>query len=346
MKTRRIVDAEDRITELAIRSSATNLLPSGAVLIVTRSGILAHSLPVAVTQTDAAINQDLKALVPYAGLDPEYVAWALGRFANDILVDCRKHGTTVHSIETSRLLKFPIPVCPTNEQRRIVEKIDELFSLIEAGERALERARRLLERYRQSILKAAVTGELTRDWRERHKGEVEPADILLNEGQSPDKLGRSVIYRGEIEGCCLQKTLLRFRATEGVRPEFAHIVFRHYMHSGRFRRIARITTNIGHNTRVRFVAMEFRIPPAAEQAEIVDRVLAADANLRHLGNDLSMDIGTALRQSILTAAFSGKLVPQDAADEPASALLARLHAERLGAGESSGKRGPRARAVA
>jgi type I restriction enzyme, S subunit len=72
---------------------------------------------------------------------------------------------------------FGLP--PLNEQRRIVEKIDELFSQIEAGEQALQRARKLLERYRQSVLNGAVTGELTRDWRERHKGQIESGEALL-----------------------------------------------------------------------------------------------------------------------------------------------------------------------
>lgn len=72
-----------------------------------------------------------------------------------------------------------IPVAPSNEQKRIVSKIDELFSEIEAGERALERVRKLIERYRQSILKAAVTGELTRAWREKHKGVLASREALL-----------------------------------------------------------------------------------------------------------------------------------------------------------------------
>jgi len=68
---------------------------------------------------------------------------------------------------------------PSNEQKRIVSKIDELFSSIEDGERALERVRKLVERYRQSVLKAAVTGELTRAWRDRHAGELEFGEALL-----------------------------------------------------------------------------------------------------------------------------------------------------------------------
>ena len=61
-----------------------------------------------------------------------------------------------------------ILLAPAKEQERIVAKLDELFSDIEAGEKALERARALVLRYRQSVLKAAVTGELTREWREKN----------------------------------------------------------------------------------------------------------------------------------------------------------------------------------
>jgi type I restriction enzyme S subunit len=65
-----------------------------------------------------------------------------------------------------------IPIPPSREQARIVAKIDELFSELDAGVASLKRAKVLLKKYRQAVLKAAVTGELTRDWRERHKGEI------------------------------------------------------------------------------------------------------------------------------------------------------------------------------
>ena len=73
-----------------------------------------------------------------------------------------------------------VPVPPEREQERIVAKIDELFSELDAGVASLQRARALLKKYRQAVLKAAVTGELTRDWRERHKGEIREtgADLL------------------------------------------------------------------------------------------------------------------------------------------------------------------------
>jgi type I restriction enzyme S subunit len=163
---------------------------------------------------------------------------------------------------------------------------------------------------------------------ELSKFELKSGDIVINEGQSPDLLGRSAIYNGEIEDCCMQKTLLRFRAFPYVSPRFAQIVFRSYMHSGRFKRIARITTNIGHLTRVRFIAMELPVPSTQEQEEIASRFDAIETNIKYL-EKLLVDVGEgALRQAILKAAFAGKLVPQDPDDEPAALLLARIRAER------------------
>jgi type I restriction enzyme S subunit len=179
MKVYRVSETEDRITPGALNGSAVHLVPAGAVLMVTRSGILRHSFPVATTSEQVSLNQDLKGLVPFNGVDPEYLAFALRRWEREILTSCAKHGTTVHSIKSDALKRVPIPIAPRSEQRRIVEKIDELFSDIEQGETALRRAKALLQRYRQAVLKAAVTGELTRGWREQHRGEIETGEQLL-----------------------------------------------------------------------------------------------------------------------------------------------------------------------
>jgi type I restriction enzyme S subunit len=71
-----------------------------------------------------------------------------------------------------------VPIAPINEQRRIIEKIEELFSDLDAGAAGLERIRTKLKRYRAAVLKAAVEGNLSTHWRARHSN-VEPAADLL-----------------------------------------------------------------------------------------------------------------------------------------------------------------------
>jgi type I restriction enzyme S subunit len=71
-----------------------------------------------------------------------------------------------------------IPIAPLAEQHRIVAHIDGLFAEIVEGEAALERARSGLDTWRRALLKAAVTGELTRDWREANRPNESGADLL------------------------------------------------------------------------------------------------------------------------------------------------------------------------
>jgi type I restriction enzyme S subunit len=103
---------------------------------------------------------------------------------------------------------------------------------------------------------------------ERYK--LHHGDVLLNEGQTPELLGRPAVYRGVPEGACFTNSLIRFQAADGIDPRWALAVFRHYMHSGRFRHESRITTNIAHLSAGRLKTVEFPVPPPAEQRRIVD----------------------------------------------------------------------------
>ncbi|WP_063838621.1 restriction endonuclease subunit S [Micromonospora haikouensis] len=162
------------------------------------------------------------------------------------------------------------------------------------------------------------------------KFRLERGDILLNEGQSPELLGRPALYRGIPEEVAFTNSLLRFRAGPGVDPEWALLVFRRHMHAGRFSREVRITTNIAHLSASRFKSVEFPIPPLAEQREIVARVSEQLAGVDRLieAIERARRQSVALRASLLAEAFAGRLVAQDPDDEPASELLARIRAER------------------
>ena len=74
---------------------------------------------------------------------------------------------------------------------------------------------------------------------------LRPGDILVSEGQSPELIGQSAVYRGGIDGLCFQSTLHRFRPfVSGPTSEFAQLVFRSHVRSGVFQKYASITTNI------------------------------------------------------------------------------------------------------
>ena len=81
-------------------------------------------------------------------------------------------------VPVAYLRQSEVPLPPLEEQRRIVERIDTLFAEIEEGECALKAAREGLETYRLAVLKAAVTGELTADWRAKKKPTETGHDLL------------------------------------------------------------------------------------------------------------------------------------------------------------------------
>lgn len=87
--------------------------------------------------------------------------------------------TAQPAFNVSKFRRLIIPLAPSPEQRRIVAKIEELFSDLDAGVAELEKAKERLKRYRQAVLKAAVEGKLTAEWRAAHKREIEPAAVLL-----------------------------------------------------------------------------------------------------------------------------------------------------------------------
>lgn len=159
-------------------------------------------------------------------------------------------------------------------------------------------------------------------------------DVLLNEGQSIELVGRPALYRDELPGACFQNTLVRFRAGQAVEPKFALLVFRHYLHAKRFQRIARWTVNIAHLGAARFAEIEFPAPPLNEQRRIVEKV-------DELLSDLEAGVATLkraranlkrYRAAVLKAAVEGELTADWRAAhpdaEPAEKLLDRILAER------------------
>lgn len=90
-----------------------------------------------------------------------------------------QRGTSYPAVRDSDVVSQRVPVAPAPEQHRIVAKIEELFTRLDAGVEALGAVQVQLKRYRQAVLKHAFEGKLTEKWRKAHKHELEPASVLL-----------------------------------------------------------------------------------------------------------------------------------------------------------------------
>jgi len=125
------------------------------------------------------IQKALHRVRPRSGaIDARFLQYCFRRFIDAGTVFERRSETTIQHLPREKMVRVPIPVAPIAEQLRIVAKIEELFSDLDAGVAALLRVRANLKRYRAAVLKAAVEGRLTQEWRTRNPA-TEPAAKLL-----------------------------------------------------------------------------------------------------------------------------------------------------------------------
>lgn len=123
-----ISDATDHISEDALQNSATNLIPAGSILIVTRSGVLKHSVPCAVSGCNVSINQDIKAFIPKPDIHPTFLLAHLRHKTNEILGLVRI-GATVHNVETETLKRLKFIVPSLEIQKQFAEKVEQVRSI-------------------------------------------------------------------------------------------------------------------------------------------------------------------------------------------------------------------------
>ncbi|MDC6166993.1 restriction endonuclease subunit S [Paucibacter sp. XJ19-41] len=360
-------------------------------------------------------------------------------------------GSTMANLNQQHLLALKVLLPPIAEQTRIVLKLEELLSELDAGVAELKAAQKKLKQYRQSLLKAAVDGSLTAAWRARPEnqtptetgaqllarilqerrarweaqqlakfeaqGKVPPSgwqgkypepripetaglpelprgwvwasvdqlsdeqrygtsaktnqnadgvpvlrmgniqdgeldtsnlkflpqdhheipslllrdgDLLFNRTNSPELVGKSAVYRSQIAPCSYASYLIAVRFPFGVSAEFVSAVINSAY--GRSWVKAVVTQQVGQANvnGSKLAALPIPVPPLAEQYEIERALSELRSSVSHQERNVvrSLKQSTAQRQNILRAAFSGQLVPQDPADEPASMLLARIRAER------------------
>ena len=112
------------------------------------------------------------------GVDPRFVGFFLKSARYRAAVHGSASGIALPNVNAKKLAALDLPLPPLPEQHRIVARIESLFTELDEGVAALKRAEANLERYRASVLKAAVEGRLTEQWRRENPPEETGEELL------------------------------------------------------------------------------------------------------------------------------------------------------------------------
>ncbi|MBB4567821.1 restriction endonuclease subunit S [Rhizobium leucaenae] len=165
-------DAFDRLTP------ELQLQPGDLLWNSTGTGTIGRAVVYDGSIGELTVDSHVTIVRPVA-IEPRYLGYFVETGRVQHLVDAGHVGSTnQRELPRAFVEELRIPLAPLPEQRRIVERIDALFAEIAEGKAALEEARKGLETFRRSLLKAAVTGELTRDWRETNKPTETGHDLI------------------------------------------------------------------------------------------------------------------------------------------------------------------------
>ena len=158
MKYSHITNSLMKITDKALEGMT--LYEKGTLLVVTRSGILRHTLPLSILEKPATVNQDLKTISPHIQELSEYLYVIIKANEHIILKEYHKDGTTVDSIDFDKFRCLPIPLAPIAEQKRIIAETKHWFSLIDQIEQGKADFQTTIKQTKNKILDLAIHGKL------------------------------------------------------------------------------------------------------------------------------------------------------------------------------------------
>jgi len=167
-----IGDSETKINENGLKNSSAKWVEVGSVLVAMYGSIGKLGIATERLTTNQAI-----AFTHPGSNNGKYLFYYLMHSRSKLA--SKGKGIAQKNISQTVLKAFPFPLAPPEQQKQIVAKIEQLFSHIDSGIESLNTAKQCLKQYRQSVLKAAVTGELTKEWREANESKLEPVSQLL-----------------------------------------------------------------------------------------------------------------------------------------------------------------------
>ncbi len=138
-------------------------------------------------------STEFHVLRPANGVDPRFIYHAVSNRAFRFHAEHNMSGAVGQKrVPATILEEHEIGLPPTNEQRRIVDRIEALFGEIARGVESLRNAKKTINLYRQSLLKSAFEGRLTAQWRAENPAKLECPDILLSRLREERETGYGV----------------------------------------------------------------------------------------------------------------------------------------------------------
>lgn len=186
-KEKYISKGRKNITKLGLQQSSARLLPKNSVLFSSRAPIGY----VAIAENEMTTNQGFKNLLPSPIYDPSFAYYYL-KFKRDY-IKSQASGTTFKEISGKKLGEIEFILPPLSEQQRIVTRLDAVFGHLDVLKEKLDRIPILLKNFRQQVLTQAVTGELTKEWREENLATV---DSAIEEGKEIIS-EKKILYRNQ-----------------------------------------------------------------------------------------------------------------------------------------------------
>jgi len=171
--------AKIHITEDGLHNSSAKLIESGTLLVAMYGSIG----KLGITSIKCATNQAIAFCRPDSNIvDLKFLFHALANANKELIA--QGQGGAQQNISQTILKAQQIRLPPINEQRRIADKLDTTLAAVEACKQKLNNAAETIQRFRQSVLAAAVSGELTREWREERgittEWEIQPIENVAD----------------------------------------------------------------------------------------------------------------------------------------------------------------------
>ena len=156
-----VVKAREYLSELG--ASQSRIIPAFSILVTCIGATIGKT---GLTRRKCATNQQINAVIlPLNYINPKWLFWMVSSAKGRQMIIDNSSATTMPILNKSRFSELSFPIPPFQEQERIVEKIEELFSDVDQGVESLKTAQKQLKVYRQAVLKWAFEGKLTEAWR-------------------------------------------------------------------------------------------------------------------------------------------------------------------------------------